>query len=578
MRTKLIYPFLLLCMLSYVKGQDLKIRYELSKGQETSTYQEVIDFWQKLDATSSKIKLLEKGPTDSGYPLHLVLIDNSGEFDIAKIKAEKKAILMVNNGIHPGEPDGIDASMLLARDIAQGKVKMPDNLVLAIIPVYNIGGALNQSNTYRVDQNGPNNKGSRGNGQNYDLNRDYIKADSKNARSFIEIFHELDPDVFIDNHVSNGADYQHVMTLLTSQHNKLGGEMGEYLNGVFEPALYKSMKAKDYDLIPYVNVWGKTPDEGWNEYFDSPRYSSGYGTLWSTFCFVPESHMLKPYNERVEGTYELMRTFMDVISENSEDIINLRKRTVEEEKTAETFPISWTHNPDKFQEYLYTGYAGDLKTSEVSGLPVLYYDRSRPFSKMVPIYNVYDVEDRVEKPEAYIIPQGWWKVIDLLQLNGVKMSPLEEDKEILVETYYIENYKPIPKPFEGHYLNTEVKLSKKTQKQKFRKGDMLIPMNQRANRFLIETLEAQGMDSFFAWNFFDSVLQNKEWFSPYAFEDIAAEYLKEHPEIRKKLDEEIKKNPELAEDAYGQLRFVYQNSPWSEPEYMRYPVYRVPMD
>src|SRR5690606_18846330 len=151
----------------------------------------------------------------------------------------------------------------------------------------------NRSPFYRVDQNGPAEFGSRGNAQNLDLNRDYIKADSKNARSFTEIFHDLDPDVFVDNHVSNGADYQHVMSLLTSQHNKLGGEMGKFLKQVFEPALYESMRYKGYDLSPYVNVWGKTPDNGWIEYFDSPRYSSGFGTLWSTFCFVPETHMLK---------------------------------------------------------------------------------------------------------------------------------------------------------------------------------------------------------------------------------------------------------------------------------------------
>src|SRR5690606_8802037 len=137
---------------------------------------------------------------------------------------------------------------LLARDIVEKKLKLPDNVVLAIIPVFNIGGMLNRSENYRVDQNGPAEFGSRGNAQNLDLNRDFIKLDSKNNRSFVQIFHEVQPDIFVDNHVSNGADYQHVMTLLTSQHTKVGGEMGKYLNQNFEPAIYKSMESKDFPM------------------------------------------------------------------------------------------------------------------------------------------------------------------------------------------------------------------------------------------------------------------------------------------------------------------------------------------
>src|SRR5262249_48152756 len=156
---------------------------------------------------------------------------------------------------------------------------------------------------YRIDQNGPVEKGFRGNSENLDLNRDFIKCDSKEARSFTEIFHLIDPDVQVDNHVSDGADYQHVMTLICSQHNKLGGTMGEYMNKEFEPGLFELMKQKNYDLVPYVNEFGETPDSGWAEFCDSPRFSSGYATLWHTFAFIPETHMLKPYQQRVRSTY-----------------------------------------------------------------------------------------------------------------------------------------------------------------------------------------------------------------------------------------------------------------------------------
>lgn len=558
-----------------VLSQNMKIPFESSDGSQTSTYFETIDFWKNLAENSEKIQITEKGLTDSGFPLHLVLISNSGEFDLKKIQSENKSILLINNGIHPGEPDGIDASMLLARDISDGKFKLPDNLVLAIIPVYNIGGMLNRSADYRVDQNGPNEFGSRGNAQNLDLNRDYIKCDSKNARSFTQIFHELNPDVFVDNHVSNGADYQHVMTLLTSQHSKLGGEMGEYINRVFEPAMYKSMQKKGYDLIPYVNVWGKTPDNGWNEYVDSPRYSSGFGTLWSSFCFVPETHMLKPYAQRVDATYELMVSFIEFTSANSKEIKSLRNQTIAKEISQKEFTIGWKHNPDKFQYYLFKGFEAGYKKSEVSGLDRLYYDRNKPYEKQIPIYNQFDAEIVVKKPQAYIIPQGWWKVVDLLKLNQVEMKQLEKDTEIEVEVYRIENYASAPVAYESHHINSKVEISKTIQKRQFRKGDWYIPMNQKANRFLMETLEPQATDSYFVWNFFDGILQQKEGFSPYVFEDIAAQYLKENPELRKKLEAKKNSDSEFAQNAYAQLYFVYQHSPWIEPEFMQYPVYRV---
>ena len=202
---------LLLFVPFFASTQTITTKFEESKGAQTPTYQEIVNWWQKLDAASGKVKMLTMGMSDAGFPLNLIVIANNGDYNFDNIRKNNKRVILVNNGIHPGEPDGIDASMLLARDIVINKYKIPDNIVLAIIPVYNIGGCLNRSANYRVDQNGPEEFGFRGNSQNLDLNRDFIKCDSKEARSFAEIFHLTDPDVFVDNHVSNGADYQHAL-------------------------------------------------------------------------------------------------------------------------------------------------------------------------------------------------------------------------------------------------------------------------------------------------------------------------------------------------------------------------------
>ena len=418
MRKLLIIIFSLQYLVS-ASQNSIITKFELSSGTQTPTYFEIVDWWKKLDGISGKVKVLTMGMTDAGHPLHLAVVSNKGDYNFENIRKNNKRIILVNNGIHPGEPDGIDASMLLARDIITGKYKIADNVVLAFIPVYNIGGCLNRSANFRVDQNGPEEFGFRGNSQNLDLNRDMIKCDSKDARAFTEIFHLLDPDVFIDNHVSNGADYQHVMTLLTTQHTKLGGVMGEYISKDFEPALYSLMKEKGFDLVPYVNVWGDTPDNGWQEYWDSPRYASGYAALWHTFSFVPESHMLKPYDQRVKATYAMMQSFIEFTATNSNKIHDLREQTRQSVKTAADFPVKWGLDKSKYKEIVYKGYESGRKMSEVSGQLRLFYDRNKPYEKTVKIFNFFPPKEYVKKPKAYIIPQGWWKVIELLKLNKV---------------------------------------------------------------------------------------------------------------------------------------------------------------
>ena len=556
-------------------GQTILTKFETSNGKESPVYSEIIDWWKKLDVRSGKVKMLTMGMTDAGFPLHLIIVSNNGDHNFSSIRKNNKRIILINNGIHPGEPDGIDASMLMVRDIVTDKYKMPDNIILAIIPVYNIGGCLNRSINYRIDQNGPVEKGFRGNSQNLDLNRDFIKCDSKEARAFTQIFHLTDPDVFVDNHVSNGADYQHIITLLTSQHNKLGGLMGEFMNTQFEPGLYGLMKEKKYDLIPYVNVYGDTPDKGWPEYWDSPRYGSGYASLWNTFAFVPETHMLKPYDQRVKATYALMQCFIDFTSKNSAAIRQMRDAAKQAVKTQAQFPISWKLDRSKFTTLTYKGYTAGYKPSEVSGQPRLYYDRSKPFEIQVPFYNHYEAQDFIQKPKAYIIPQGWWKVVDLLKLNKVEMHKLKKDTTIEVEVYRIDDYKTAPRQYEMHHLNSDVTISGSVQKMNFRKGDYYIPMNQPANHFLIETLEPQAQDSYFAWNYFDAILGQKEGYSPYSFEDIAAAYLKNNPDVKFKLEQRRATDTIFAKSGRDQLNFVFQNSSYFEPVNMRYPVHRI---
>jgi hypothetical protein len=550
-------------------------RFEKSNGLETATYFEAIDWYRGLAKQSPLVQVKTMGPTDAGYPLHLVLVSADRSFDPAQWHRQQKAVILVNNGIHPGEPDGIDASMLLVRDIVKGKLPLPKNVALAIIPVYNIGGCLNRNTTSRANQNGPLEYGFRGNAQNLDLNRDFTKCDSREARSFAQIFHYLDPHILVDNHVSDGADYQHTMTMLTTQYDKLGADLGGWLRDTFEPQLYEGMKAKDWEMCPYVNFETDNPDKGMEQFYDPPRYSSGYAALFQTIGFVPETHMLKPFADRVRSTYAFMQTLLEKTAANAPTLLQRRNKVRGEVLKEKAFPLAWGVDTTKFNTITFKGYALDTKTSEATGLPRQYYDHGRPYTKQVPFYNVFVPRQFVNRPKAYLIPQGWHTVIDLLKLNGVQMVQLTKDTVISVEAYRIEDYKSFARPYEKHHKNHSVKTTVSQQAIRFLKGDYWIPMNQRANRYIVEMLEPTGDDSFFAWNFFDAILQQKEGYSDYRWEDIAAQVLKDNPTVRAKLEEKKKADAAFAKNASAQLDFIYKNSPYYEPGHNRYPVYRL---
>ncbi|MDO9552726.1 M14 family zinc carboxypeptidase [Rhodonellum sp.] len=571
--------FFLVCallMLTNLHAQETyPTLFETSDGTETPVYEEVIGYFEKLAADFQEVKIMRMGMTDSGLPLHLVLFDRQMTFDPKKWHQEERLVLFINNGIHPGEPDGIDASMLFLRDILLGKIQVPQDLAIAIVPIYNIGGHLNRGAYSRVNQNGPTEFGFRGNARNFDLNRDFIKADTKNGKSFQQLFQWLKPHVFIDTHVSNGADYQHVMTLIATQHNRLGGNLGSYLEKEMNPALFQGMKERNFPMVPYVNAWSGKPEDGWNQFKDNGRYSSGYAALFNTLSFMPETHMLKSYSERVRSTYSLFETFMEILSLDGKRIVRIAKEDRSAQITRETFGLN--HKIDKSQHKLieYLGYESGEKPSEISGLPRLFYDRDKPFVKEVNFFDTYANPILINRPNAYIIPQAWHPIIENLQRNGVKMTALLQDSLALVTVYHIKDFQTAPRPYEGHFLHSNIQIEKSTEHVNFRKGDWLVPMDQEINRYIVEVLEPEGEDSFFAWNFFDTILQSKEGYSSYVFEDLAAAFLKSKPELKKELEEEKSKNQELANSGPAQLRWVYDHSPWKEKELNRYPVYRV---
>nr|WP_315148709.1 M14 family metallopeptidase [uncultured Flavobacterium sp.] len=547
--------------------------FEIGNGNQTADYQEILRYYQLLDADFETIKVLNMGLTDSGEPLQIAIFNADKDFNFDATSS--KSIILINNGIHPGEPDGIDASMQLYRDLALKKIKIPENVILITIPVYNIGGCLNRNSSTRVNQNGPESYGFRGNARNFDLNRDFIKSDTKNTLSFVEIFQKYNPDVFIDNHVSNGADYQYTLTYIMTEPKKLGNALGDYMKNELTPSILKDLQQKKIETTPYVNVWHGKPDAGFQQFFDSPRYTTGYTSLFNCMGFVVETHMLKDYKSRVNATYEFMVSTLNYVDKNYKTIKNKRLANEKQFEPEKKYTIKWEIDSSKITKIPFLGYEGTIKKSDVTSGSRLYYDQKLPFSKSIPFLADYKSVQDVIIPKAYAIPQGFWPIIDLLKANKLSFSRIKNDTILEVESYRIADYTTSKNTYEGHYPHYNTKVTTSTIQMHFRKGDYIFKTQQKGVKFLLETLEPECIDSYFNWNFFDTMLQQKEGYSDYVFEDLANEYLNIHPDLRTKLDQKKTEDKAFAENPEAQLDWVHKNSVYYEKAHLNYPIYRI---
>lgn len=546
--------------------------FEKGNGNQSATYTEVISFYKKLDANFSSIVLQEKKQEDNGQPLHLVTYSADGKLDYQN---PNKSVILIINAIHAGEPDGVDASMILLRDLAIGKIQAPKNTIVAVIPVYNIGGYLNRNSTWRTNQNGPEEYGFRGNSKNYDLNRDLIKSDTKNTKALVAIYHELHPDIFIDNHVSNGADYQYTLTFIQTEPTKLGNPLGNLQSQKMTPAIEKDLQEQGIPSTPYVNVWNGTPDKGYAQFNDSPRYTTGYTALFHSIGYVVETHMWKPYDKRVWATYAFMKSTIQYANANVTAIKNARKENGRRITPKAEYPYAWVLDSSIVTKRRFLGYEGIIKKSEVTTGNRLFYDRKLLYDKEINFYPAYKPTKKVTIPKAYIIPKGWWNVIALLRENNCQYTILSKDTIIAVESYKITDYKTSNQAYEGHYLHRNTTVSKSEEKVHFSKGDYVFTTSQQEGAYLLEVLEPEMVDSFFNWNFFDTILQQKEGYSDYLFEDLATQLLQNDANLKRQFEEKLLQDKNFAAHPEAQLDWIHKNSVYYEKAHMQYPVYRI---
>jgi hypothetical protein len=540
--------------------------------QNTSpTYPELISYYQKLDAQHKEIELYAMGESDYGLPIYVCIVNGAQDSLKTFAKARTSTTLLVNNAIHAGEPDGVNACLIWLDNWIRNGKKTDGLPVIAFIPAYNVGGMMNRSSNSRANQNGPEEYGFRGNAQNLDLNRDFIKMDSKNAFTFATIYHALDPDVFVDTHVSNGADYQYTLTYISSMKERLAPSLRSLTYEKVIPSLTTTLKKKKWDLFPYVELLKETPEEGMHAFNDLPRYAMGYAALFDAVSFTVETHMLKPFPQRVQATHDFIADLIVYTGTHSTEIELARKeaRTYWQQDKQFEFAYQLT---DKKDSILFKGFEFTNPPSPVTGLPRLKYHEDRPYEKFIPYFQTYQAKDSVVIPSHFIVGSQCDEVIERLKANQVQFTRFDKDTVIQIAQERLSEFKSYGKPYEGHFYHNEVKSNAELIEQHFKKGDVLISTDQYQRNFLLSILISRAGDSYFRWNFFDSYLQQKEYFSPYVFEEKAVEILKEKPWIKEELELMKTADKSFRESQWDQLYFIYKNSELFEESYYLLPI------
>ncbi len=553
--------------------------YEKGNHNQTTQWSECIAFYQELAQRFPQVLRFEQiGVSDGGVPVHAGVVSADGVFDRDQIKRAGRTVFFNNNGIHPGEPEGVDGCMAMVRDLCFEPARLAalGQTVLLFVPVYNVDGCLNRADTSRVNQDGPEQFGFRGNSRHLDLNRDFIKCDTLNARLFNQLLTSWDPDVMVDTHTSNGADYPYTMTLIHTQADKLGGELGAFLRHTMLPHIYGQMDARGWPTCPYVNPVKDSPDQGIAEFLEVPRFSTGFAALHHVIGFMPETHMLKPYADR----YESMRALVDVTLAftvaHGEQIKRLRAAARAHDRRRSHWPVSWKMDEQNPSTFRFKGYAAKRSPSVLGNYMRLSYDRGQPWEQDIAYYNHFPADVVVPAPKAYIVPQAWREAIERLQWNGVEMRRLDAATEVEAQYYHIASVTSRPHAYEGHMFHDEVQVEARQGSFTAQPGDYYISLDQDNARYAVETLEPQAHDSFFRWGFFNSVLEKKETYSDYVFEDLALEMLETEPELKAAFAAWKAANPALLGDQEKVLDFIFENGKrHAEPEWRRYPVLSV---
>ncbi len=573
------FPFLLALLLLAGCGNkevDLTTTFEKSNYLETDNYEGTIAYAKMLAKQFKQVHYQSIGTTVQGREIPLLIVDENGYTKPKKIRKSGKNIILVQSCIHPGEPNGKDAMFMLIRDMLNygNNADLLNDFSFLFIPVLSPDGLANFSPYNRINQNGPKQMGWRVNAQGLNLNRDFTKLDTPEIQAFAALFNQWHPDLFFDTHATNGADYQYVTTYSTENFGNYDPSITRWLNLIWEPQIKQEMKNKGIPITRYVEFrpWGDPTGFLYDESF-SAMFSEAYTTARNCPGILLETHMLKPYKDRVFSTYHMIVETLNIIRNDKDNFNNALAQAKKNDLTLKELPINMGSemNDTIMEDFL--GYHFDTVHSDITGGWYYAYDTTRPETRKIRRMLSTRPEKLLSVPKEYIIPAQYGKVIDIVKAHGFEMNLLKSEKTLQVNTYRFSNVEFMPTPSEGHSRVAHFDTEEITKEVTFPKGSAVIKTSQDGVRLLMNLLEPEMQGSLFEWGFFNNVLQRVEYFEVYKMEPMAQQMLSADPFLAEQFKQWKAAFPKDKQPSqYEILNWFYERSPYYDKNYLVYPV------
>ena len=556
---------------------------ERSAFRTTPSYADTRAYLERLAAAAPRtIHLTRFGVSPEGRDLMLVVAAKDGEFTPEAARASGKEIVLVQSGIHAGEIEGKDAALMLLRDLSVGgkHAKLLDHAILVWLPIFNVDGHENSGPYNRINQNGPEEMGFRATAQNLNLNRDYTKADAPEMRAWLGMFDAWTPDLFMDIHTTDGADYQYDLTWYLEEWGPLHPSVKAWQDTAFKQSIFPAFDRMGHMQSPYLDlVDHRDITKGVGNFGSGPRFSTGYVALRNRAALLVETHMLKSYESRVRATYDLIVATLGYLNAHPGDlrkaVLAADADTVAHAKDGVEIPLAFK-TTDKPITMTLKGYAFSQQASDISGDTWVTYDPKTPKTYQIPFYRDLIATDSVRLPAAYIVPAAWPEVIEKLTQHGIRFERLAHDASLRVERYRLSKPAWDDKPFEGRHLLRDVAVETETVTVDVRAGSVIVPMDQPAAHVAANLLEPRAPDSLLRWGFLDACFEQKESPDARVAERLARELLAKDPALKAEFDAKVAADPAFAKNPSARLAFFYERSPWYSTQRVGvYPVLRL---
>ncbi|MGA9117069.1 MAG: M14 family metallopeptidase [Bacteroidota bacterium] len=577
-----ILSLLLLGPVCSPAGEDWRILFEKSNGVRTCRLAETIRYCRRLDSACAWVRYESFGVSPRGRELPLVIVSREEAFTPGAAAKTGKEIILIQSGIHAGEIDGKDASLMLMREIALTRTLAPllDHAILLFVPVFNVDGYERFGPFNRINQNGPEETGWRTTAQNLNLNRDYLKADAPEMRSMLRLFQAWLPDLTVDCHVTDGVDMQYDVTYSVETGPNMEPPVASWIREVLLPRTLAETGAAGHGIFPYVFLReDNRPERGIIAGATPPRFSTGYLAVQNRAGLLVETHMLKPYRTRVRATYTLLQAVLRRVNEAPgalrRAVLEADARTVRAGSSAGNFlGLRFGIGPGSTPR-TFLGIESVEESSSVSG-GMKRVSTGKPVTITVPFLDHVIVTDSVTVPFAYLIPPEWNDLAGVLGLHGVRMDRLTEERELEVESYRFTNVQFRERPYEGR--QTASYTAEPVQERRvFPEGTILIRTAQRSAKAAMHLLEPRSADSFAAWGFLNTVFEQKEYAEDYVMEAEGERMLEADPALRRRYEEALAADSAFAARPGARLNWLYLRSRWADPLLNAYPAARLPL-